>query len=233
MSPSAVLRRRPVRSPAREHPRPTPSDAPTAMRLVLTHRAEGPARPRRVPRHATSLAPDRQQGRDSSILHSFHIPPQTNRWFHLQEHVQRLQDHPMLESIALESFNLSSPPEYFFSIRGVLSAYLSPLICHSRVCGNPSLVRRVGSRLRGNDGGGGNDEKGRAILQLVIPAHVSPLICHSRTCGNPSSSFPVISGQRSCHSGLPCSIRLTFHWRFHFLICFSRWIASLMSPWSS
>src|SRR5450830_1654096 len=119
MSPSAVLRRRPVRSPAREHPRPTPSDAPTAMRLVLTHRAEGPARPRRVPRHATSLAPDRQQGRDSSILHSFHIPPQTNRWFHLQEHVQRLQDHPMLESIALESFNLSFPPEDFCSIRGV------------------------------------------------------------------------------------------------------------------
>src|SRR5450830_196368 len=123
MSPSAVLQRRPARSPVQELPRPTPSDAPTAMRLVLTHRAEGPARPRRVPRHATSLAPNRQQGRDSSILHSFHVPPQANRCSHLLEHVQQLQDHPVLESIALESLNLSSPPEYFFSIRGVLSAY--------------------------------------------------------------------------------------------------------------
>src|SRR5450756_1688748 len=109
MSPSAVLQRRPARSPVQELPRTTPSDAPTAMRPGLTHRAEGPARPRRAPRHVTCLAPDRQPGHDSSILHSFHIPPQTNRWFYLQEHVQRLQDHPMLESIALESFNLSFP----------------------------------------------------------------------------------------------------------------------------
>src|SRR5450830_1846901 len=118
MSPSAVLQRRPARSPVQELPRPTPSDAPTAMRLVLTHRAEGPARPRRAPRHATSLAPDRQQGRDSSILHSFHVPPQANRCSHLLEHVQRLQDHPVLESIALESLDLSFPRALLSKARG-------------------------------------------------------------------------------------------------------------------
>src|SRR5659263_780948 len=115
MFPSAVLQRRPVRSPVREHPRRAPNDAPTATRPSLTHQGEGPARPRRALRHVTSLAADRQQGRDSSILHSFCVPPQPNRCSHLLEHVQRLQDHIVLESIALESFDLSFPPEYFSS----------------------------------------------------------------------------------------------------------------------
>src|SRR5450830_956665 len=52
-------------------------------------------------------------------------------------------------SRAPESLNLSFPPRAFLSnARGALG-----------VCGNPSLVRRIGSRLRGNDERGGNDEK--------------------------------------------------------------------------
>src|SRR5450756_2655317 len=97
MSPSAVLQRRPVRSPIRERQRPTPNDAPTAMRPSLTHQAEGPARQRQAPRHVTSLAPDRQPGRDSNILRSFHVPPQTNQCFQLQKCVQRLQDEFALQ----------------------------------------------------------------------------------------------------------------------------------------
>src|SRR5450756_241116 len=195
MSPSAVLQQRPVRSPIRERQRPTPNDAPTAMRPSLTHQAERLARQPQVPRHVTSLAPDRQPGRDSNILRSFHVPPQTNRWFYLQEHVQRLQDHPVLESIALESLNLSFP-RMRESILG-------------STCGfPPARERRRGQERRKRQ------------------SH--PAACHSRVCGNPFSSFPVISGQRSCHSGLPCSIRFPFHWRFHFLMCFLCYLTSLM-----
>src|SRR5450756_2946929 len=92
MSRSAVLQRRPVRSPVRERLRPPPNDVPTAMRPDLTHRAEGPARPCRAPHRATPFAPGRQPECDSSILRSFHVLPQTNRRFHLQKRVQRLQD---------------------------------------------------------------------------------------------------------------------------------------------
>jgi len=54
----------------------------------------------------------------------------------------------------------------------------------------------MGSRLRGND------EKDRAVLQLVIPAYASPLICHSRVCGNPSLVRRIGSRPRRKHSGM-------------------------------
>ncbi len=38
----------------------------------------------------------------------------------------------------------------------------------------------------------------------------------------------TILSKRSAHSGLKLSISLSFHFRFHFLICFSRTIASSM-----
>src|SRR5450830_1542514 len=138
MSLSVVLQRRPVRSPARERPRRAPNDAPTAMRPSLTHQAEGPAHPRRAPRHVTCLAPDRQPERDSNILRSFHVPPQTNRWFYLQEHVQRLQDHPVFESIALESLNLSFPrmrESILGSTCGFPPAPRAPLALHRKARG--------------------------------------------------------------------------------------------------
>src|SRR5450830_14765 len=191
MSPSAVLQRRPARSPVQELPRPTPSDAPTAMRLVLTHRAEGPARPRRVPRHATSLAPDRQQRRDSSILHSFHIPPQANRCSHLLEHVQRLQDHPVLESIALESLDLSFPPSISFQYPRALYSHARGVVRGAfgvPESSNLSFPRMRESILGSTCGFPPARERRRGRERRKRQSH--PAACHSRACESLNLSFP-------------------------------------------
>src|SRR5215213_10104268 len=48
-----------------------------------------------------------------------------------------------------------------------------------------------------------------------------------------TSSPPTIVGHRSRHRGLDPSISSTFHALFHFLICFSRRMASSMCSWTS
>src|SRR5450830_1754519 len=191
MSLSVVLQRRPVHSPVRERPRRAPNDAPTTMRPSLTHQAEGPARARRAPRHVTCLAPDRQPGRDSSILHSFHVPPQANRCSHLLEHVQRLQDHPVLESIALESLNLSFPPS-------ISVQYPRALYSHARgvvrgafgvpESSNLSFPRMRESILGSTCGFPPARERRRGQERRKRQSH--PAACHSRVPESLNLSFP-------------------------------------------
>jgi len=141
---------------------------------------------------------------------------------------ERQQSHcpSSVLSLSPEHFG-SMPPSMLSQCEGCLrGAFWAKAGVHSPLF--PSLPRKwesmrmtwAGSRFRGNDKQG----------TVPYPPH---LFCHSREGGSPSFSSPVISGQRSSQAGLPFSIRSTFHWRFHFLICFLRRIASIISPCSS
>jgi len=66
----------------------------------------------------------------------------------------------------------------------------------------------------------------------VAVSFPTPSFCHSRAGGNPEI-FQTISSYKSLHSPFFSSISLNFHALFHFFICFSLEIASLMSPCTS